>query len=246
VISDALLGAVVGAGATLGAQGLATVLGLRQSREQGRRQRDATALVNQDDFEHFQAMLLRALDRGRWWYSWEQSDPQATVDDRKTLWAALDPKPGECAANAQGWVDYLKAQRLAVCTPGPRPTTSGEPTNAPSTATVPSQRRTRRLRVQRELAQRVSAASRTHADTTHAEHMPRLTEPQATLIRNTFMLLEKARYAISLKTKRDFAAFAGLRVTATLEHHNSLDDLGLGHIDYKTFDANFITDAPAP
>jgi hypothetical protein len=121
VISDALLGAFVGAVATLGTQGLASAVGWRRTRDLDRRQLDATALVNQDDFEHFQAMLLRALDRERWWYSWEQSDPQATIDDRKNLWAALPEERAECVANAQGWVDYLKGQRLAVCADGSSP-----------------------------------------------------------------------------------------------------------------------------
>ena len=218
MISDALLGAAVGAVATLGTQGIASFIGLSQSRDQDRRQIEATALVNQDDFEHFQAMLLRALDRGRWWYSWEQSDPQATVDDRKTLWTALSDKPAECAANAQGWLDYLKGQRLAVCSNGTRGAPEGQAVAPPVTT----------------------------AHRTRVEHVPELTDAQAEIIRNTFILLEKARYAISLLTKRKFEPFAGLRVTATLEHHNSLADLGLGSIDYENFEASFATDSPAP
>lgn len=71
----------------------------------------ATALLLQDDFWHYQATLARALDRSQWWSFAEILEQQATIDDRKTVWAALSTVKTNDVAAAQGWMDYLSQRR---------------------------------------------------------------------------------------------------------------------------------------
>jgi hypothetical protein len=71
----------------------------------------ATALLLQDDYWHYQATLARALDRSTWWDSSEALEQQATIDDRKTVWAAPPAAKTNDVAAAQGWLDYLNQRR---------------------------------------------------------------------------------------------------------------------------------------
>jgi hypothetical protein len=74
----------------------------------------ATAILMQEDFWHFQSMLARAIDRCTWWLPSEFLPAQATVDDRKTVFAALPDEDTNIVAAAQGRVDYLISCRNAV------------------------------------------------------------------------------------------------------------------------------------
>jgi len=111
----ALLGALVGGGASFAA----TWFTLRkQDAAAKQRQADldaATALLIQDDFLHYQATLAYALDTGNWWDQARLLKQQATVKDRKRVWAALtDEEKTKVVAGAQGWMDVLIQRRLTL------------------------------------------------------------------------------------------------------------------------------------
>jgi hypothetical protein len=74
----------------------------------------ATALLLQDDFWHFQAMMARALDRSCWWDSAELPEQQATINDRKTVMAELPTRETNTVADAHGWMYYLIQRRNAI------------------------------------------------------------------------------------------------------------------------------------
>ena len=113
-------GALVGGLCTLAGQFVSD----RYSRKSAKKDADdlvaATALLMQDDFEHYQATLARALDRCTWWDASWLLVTQATVDDRKTVWARLKDDDTRTVANAQGWMDVLISQRQAMAD-GPPP-----------------------------------------------------------------------------------------------------------------------------
>jgi len=71
----------------------------------------ATALLIQDDFLHYEATLARSLDRCTWWKPTELLPAQATVADRKAVWVALPDAQTWVVAGAQGWMDYLAGCR---------------------------------------------------------------------------------------------------------------------------------------
>lgn len=108
-----LLGAVIGAGAggyfTLRVQRTTDRFQRETAADEKRRLAAATALLIQDDFLHYQATLARALDRWTWWRPEELLAPQATIEDRKIVWASLDDEKTTVVAGAQGWMDYLIA-----------------------------------------------------------------------------------------------------------------------------------------
>lgn len=139
----ALLGAVVGSLGTLGASWITGWNSRQLSKKDRRELVEATALLMQDDFYHFQVTLARALDRPGWWIKEELLEQQASVSDRKTIWAALPDKSIEevlkpsasltyltneptrfrpkgpititnAVADAQGWMDYLTQRRKAA------------------------------------------------------------------------------------------------------------------------------------
>lgn len=146
------MGAFVGGGATL----LGSLLTGRQSSQSAKEAHDdlvaATALLMQDDLYHFQVSIARGIDRCGWWADAEVLAQQSTVEDRKTVWAALPDKPldaetaGEClpyitdmpgdlrsrapisltnvVADAQGWMDYLRQRRDAKTKRHEAPTAS--------------------------------------------------------------------------------------------------------------------------
>jgi hypothetical protein len=64
-------------------------------------------------------MLARALDRCTWWRPVELLPAQASIEDRKTVLAALSNEHTETVAAAQGWIDYLIGcrQQLSGDTP---------------------------------------------------------------------------------------------------------------------------------
>jgi hypothetical protein len=111
----ALLGAIVGGAATLAGTVLTGYLTGRAAKKRERALLAATALLVQDDFWHFQATLARAIDRSQWWDLAEMLKQQATIEDRKAVWAAL-PTTAETndVAAAQGWMDYLNQRRKAL------------------------------------------------------------------------------------------------------------------------------------
>ena len=57
---------------------------------------------------------MRSLARRTWWRPSELSAAQATVDDRRRLWVALDHEAELLAASAQGWMNVLIAQRSTL------------------------------------------------------------------------------------------------------------------------------------
>ncbi|MGH9075885.1 MAG: hypothetical protein ACRDY0_00250 [Acidimicrobiales bacterium] len=140
-----VIGALVGGGASLGGTVLTGSINGRTARAAQGEMVAANALLMQDDFYHFQVTIARALDRCGWWSEAELLPQQASVSDRKTVWAALPNTPlrgppltGEClayltsqsedfglqapntvtnaVADAQGWLDYL-TQRHKVAAP---------------------------------------------------------------------------------------------------------------------------------
>ncbi len=106
-----LLGALIGGLATLSAQALNNWYQGRSAARAGKDAVAATALLMQDDFLHYQATLARSIDRCTWWEKSWLSKAQATIDDRRTVWAALPDKKTNVVADAQGWMDYLIACR---------------------------------------------------------------------------------------------------------------------------------------
>jgi hypothetical protein len=110
----ALIGALVGGLAALGATLLTGWAANRQAAEQQRGLNRAAAILLQDDFWHFQATLARALDTSCWWSMGQFLPPQATIDDRKTVWAACTAVDTNMVAGAQGWMDVLMQQRKAI------------------------------------------------------------------------------------------------------------------------------------
>lgn len=139
----AIIGATLGGVGTLLGSAVASVISDRSSKERDERLVQATALLMQDDFYHFQVTLARALVGQRWWTSAEVLKQQTTIDDRKTAWASLSNKAvelpalaGDCGAyvsalppalrlqapntvvgmvaDAQGWMDYLIQHRKAL------------------------------------------------------------------------------------------------------------------------------------
>jgi hypothetical protein len=117
VSSDAwvgFVGAVVGGGATYATQRTADAYRAREQERERRKLVSATALLIQDDFLHYQSTLARALDSRRWWLESRMLPTQATVEDRKVVWAELGDEDTLTAANAQGWMDYLVSCRKAL------------------------------------------------------------------------------------------------------------------------------------
>lgn len=107
----ALGGALIGGLFTFAAQALGN---WHQSHSAAVAQRNAvaaTALLMQDDFLHYQATLARSIDACTWWDKSWLSAAQATVDDRRSVWAALPDKQTNTVADAQGWMDYLISSR---------------------------------------------------------------------------------------------------------------------------------------
>jgi hypothetical protein len=104
---SAAAGAVVGGSFTLFAQITNDRNQAKTARQAAEDQAAATAILLQDDFWHYQAMLARALDRCTWWKPSELPPAQATIDDRKTIFAALPDEQTNLVAAAQGWIDYL-------------------------------------------------------------------------------------------------------------------------------------------
>ncbi len=104
----ALLGAIVGGLASLAGTWLTGRQSSNAAKKQDQALAAASALLLQDDFWHYQATLARALDAHRWWDPAEQSKPQATINDRKTVLAKLvTATDTNNVADAQGWMDYL-------------------------------------------------------------------------------------------------------------------------------------------
>ena len=55
--------------------------------------------------------MARSLNRYTWWKPAELLQQQATIQDRKTVWAALPNDETRIVAGAQGWMDYLIGSR---------------------------------------------------------------------------------------------------------------------------------------
>ena len=108
------MGAVVGGSFALLAQIANDRNQAKIAKEAAKDNAAAAAILLQDDFWHYQAMLARALDRCTWWKQAELASAQATTDDRKTILAALDVEQTNTVANAQGWVDYLISTRKTI------------------------------------------------------------------------------------------------------------------------------------
>jgi hypothetical protein len=102
-----LVGALIGGCFTLLGQMLSHRFERRKLAREKRDQVAATALLIQDDFVHYQATLARSLDRSTWWKPAELSQQQASIEDRRTVWAALPDAETRTVADAQGWMDYL-------------------------------------------------------------------------------------------------------------------------------------------
>jgi len=109
----ALLGAVAGGLFAFLATYVTLVKNGRAQRKRDRALDSATALVIQDDFLHYQATLAHALDDGCWWDPVQLLEPQATVKDRKRVWAVLPNHQTEVVAGAQGWMSILIQRRTA-------------------------------------------------------------------------------------------------------------------------------------
>jgi hypothetical protein len=111
----ALMGAAVGGFATYKAAVRGAELSGEAQRQQAdaeaQRRAEASALLMQDDFLHYQVTLARSLDVCRWWTPAQQLPGQATFDDRKTVWAQLNGDSTTVVAGAQGWMDYLMNTR---------------------------------------------------------------------------------------------------------------------------------------
>lgn len=84
-----IIGAAVGGLGTLGGTWITGRQTRKAASQANTKLISATALLMQDDFYHFQVTLARALNRWDWWTDAEVLQPQASVDDRKTVWAAL-------------------------------------------------------------------------------------------------------------------------------------------------------------
>jgi hypothetical protein len=144
----ALLGAIVGGAASLGGTAYTSWRTTATARTENDKLVAATAMLMQDDFYHFQVTLARALDRCEWWTQAELLPQQATVADRKIVWAALsydqlpaawlddlkqlsNGDPGmpqtitTAVADAQGWMDYITQRRKVMNTQPPSPTDFG-------------------------------------------------------------------------------------------------------------------------
>lgn len=100
-------GAIIGGSFTLAAQVLNDHSQQRTAKKASDDLVSATAILLQDDFWHYQSMLARALDRCTWWRPGELLPAQASIEDRKTVFAALSNEHTETVAAAQGWIDYL-------------------------------------------------------------------------------------------------------------------------------------------
>ncbi len=111
---SAAAGAVVGGSFALLAQITNDRNQAKTAKKAAEDQAAASAILLQDDFWHYQSMLARALDRCTWWKPSELASAQATIDDRKTILAALDDEQTNTVANAQGWVDYLISTRQTI------------------------------------------------------------------------------------------------------------------------------------
>jgi hypothetical protein len=111
---SAAAGAVVGGSFTLFGQITNDRNQAKTARQAAEDQAAATAILLQDDFWHYQAMLARALDRCTWWKPSELLPAQATIDDRKTIFAALPDEQTNLVAAAQGWIDYLIGTRQTM------------------------------------------------------------------------------------------------------------------------------------
>lgn len=113
----ALLGAFIGGGFALA--GTLITLG-KQANDAKKKEAaltSATALLILDDYLHYQATLARALDRKCWWDVAEMLPRQASIKDRKIVWAALPtPEDTFLVAAAQGWMDYLTQRQHLVTT----------------------------------------------------------------------------------------------------------------------------------
>jgi hypothetical protein len=105
------VGAVLGGGATYLTQRTSDRAQSRAKERDEKKPVSATALLIQDDFLHYQSRLARCLDGCRWWVDAEELPTQATVEDRKIVWAELGDDDTRCVADAQGWMDYLKGCR---------------------------------------------------------------------------------------------------------------------------------------
>jgi hypothetical protein len=115
----ALLGALVGGAFTF----LGTYATWRKDARASQRKENAlnsaTALLIQDDFLHYQATLARALDGTCWWDPTQLLAQQATVEDRKRVWAVLGQTETNTVAGAQGWMDVLIQRRTTIAYAGP-------------------------------------------------------------------------------------------------------------------------------
>lgn len=106
-----LFGAAIGGLLTLWGTIISNRAQRRDAAADAHSQAVATSLLIQDDFLHYQATLARALDRCTWWKPAELLSRQATIDDRKAVWAALPDEKTWIVAGAQGWMDYLIGNR---------------------------------------------------------------------------------------------------------------------------------------
>jgi hypothetical protein len=106
------IGAVVGGGFALIGQLVSNRFQSSSAKADAKSHAAATALLMQDDFLHYQVTLARSLDRCSWWKTAELLPTQATIEDRKTVWAAIKANETTAAvASAQGWMDYLIGSR---------------------------------------------------------------------------------------------------------------------------------------
>lgn len=110
----AFIGAIVGFAATVIGTFITGWLTGKAAKRQEEGQKRATAILLQDDFWHFQSTLARALDKSCWWSTAQLLPPQATIEDRKTVWAACNSDDTNIVAGAQGWMDYLIQRRKAI------------------------------------------------------------------------------------------------------------------------------------
>jgi hypothetical protein len=111
------VGVLVGGCFTLLGQLIANAFQGKAKKKEERRMAEATALLIQDDFLHYQSTLARSLDACRWWEGSWLLVRQAWVEDRRTVWIALNAEQTRVVADAQGWMDYLIGRRREFSAP---------------------------------------------------------------------------------------------------------------------------------
>jgi hypothetical protein len=200
-----LLGALVGGAASLFGTVLVQHSASRSSRRAHEELIAATAILIQDDFYHFQSTIARAIDRWGWWDDLWVLPLQASIDDRKAVWAALsDRAPVDASLAVSACFTYVKqhAEDLYL--------DQSERSISATNIVADAQGWMDYLRQRRKAA---------HADRAAP------TDADFEMMRLTFALLEVGRGLLSQKAKRPITTFANSSVLKNLNFPGGLADL---------------------